>query len=309
MFFATLKTVAGQVLMLYLISLIGFLTDKLGVFRQADAKRVIDLLFNIVLPIAIIYTFMTMAYTPDHVRGILLAFVCAFATHLVGGVLGQLCFRHRSPMERGVYRYGMLFSNASFLALPLALAVIGSEGVFYCSVYVAVFNVVAFTYGIYEISGHTAKIDLRRLVLNPGSMAVLIGLPLFFLQPMLPQVILRPMEMVGNCNSPLAMMIFGTFLANADWKHMFAKKELYFCSLMRLAVIPLCMVGLFYLCGVRGDLLIAMVISASAPTATNTAMYAAKYDNDAALGSELAAQSSLFSIVTMPVVVALAAVI
>ena len=46
---------------------------------------------------------------------------------------------------------------------------------------------------------------------------------------------------------------------------MFAKKELYFCSLMRLAVIPLCMVGLFYLCGVRGDLLIAMVISASAP--------------------------------------------
>lgn len=222
MFFATLKTVAGQVLMLYLISLIGFATDKLGVFRQA---------------------------------------------------------------------------------------VIGSEGVFYCSVYVAVFNVVAFTYGIYEISGHTAKIDLRRLVLNPGSMAVLIGLPLFFLQPRLPQVILRPMEMVGNCNSPLAMMIFGTFLANADWKRMFAKKELYFCSLMRLAVIPLCMVGLFYLCGVRGDLLIAMVISASAPTATNTAMYAAKYDNDAALGSELAAQSSLFSIVTMPVVVALAAVI
>ena len=64
----------------------------------------------------------------------------------------------------------MLFSNASFLALPLAQAVIGSEGVFYCSVYVAVFNVVAFTYGIYEISGHTAKIDLRRLVLNPGSM-------------------------------------------------------------------------------------------------------------------------------------------
>ena len=287
MFFATLKTVAGQVLMLYLISLIGFVTDKLGVFRQADAKRVIDLLFNIVLPIAIVYTFMTMAYTPDHVRGILLAFVCAFATHLVGGVLGQLCFRHRSPMERGVYRYGMLFSNASFLALPLALAVIGSEGVFYCSVYVAVFNVVAFTYGIYEISGHTAKIDLRRLVLNPGSMAVLIGLPLFFLQPRLPQVILRPM----------------------DWKRMFAKKELYFCSLMRLAVIPLCMVGLFYLCGVRGDLLIAMVISASAPTATNTAMNAAKYDNDAALGSELAAQSSLFSIVTMPVVVALAAVI
>lgn len=309
MFFDTLKIVAGQVLMLYLISLIGFITDKVGLFRQADAKRVIDLLFHIVLPLTVVYTFVTMEYTRQHVRGIFLAFACAFATHFVGILAGLLCFRRRSPMERGVYRYGILFSNASFLALPLAQAVIGKEGVFYCSVYVAVFNVMAFTYGIYEISGHRAKIDFRRLVLNPGSIAVLIGLPLFFLQPQLPQVILRPMEMVGNCNSPLAMIIFGTFLANADWKRMFAKKELYLCSALRLVVIPLCMVGLFALCGVRGDLLIAMVISSCAPTATNTAMYAAKYENDAALGSELAAQSSLFSIVTMPVIVALAAVI
>ena len=106
MFFATLKTVAGQVLMLYLISLIGFVTDKLGVFRQADAKRVIDLLFNIVLPIAIIYTFMTMAYTPDHVRGILLAFVCAFATHLVGGVLGEECRQVLGAFFDGLRRRG-----------------------------------------------------------------------------------------------------------------------------------------------------------------------------------------------------------
>ncbi len=52
-----------------------------------------------------------------------------------------------------------------------------------------------------------------------------------------------------------------------------------------------------------------MTISAAAPTATNTAMYAAKYDNDAALGSELAAQSSVLSVISMPVIVALASVI
>ena len=66
---------------------------------------------------------------------------------------------------------------------------------------------------------------------------------------------------------------------------------------------------IFYACGVRGQLLTAMLISASAPTATNTAMYAAKYDNDTALGSELAAQSSVLSVFTMPVIVALATVV
>ena len=69
------------------------------------------------------------------------------------------------------------------------------------------------------------------------------------------------------------------------------------------------MLGIFYVCGVRGSLLVAMIISASAPTATNTAMYAAKYENDTALGSEIAAQSSVLSIITMPVVVALASVL
>lgn len=42
--------------MLYLISLIGFVTDKLGVFRRGR-QAVIDLLFNIVLPIANLYIY------------------------------------------------------------------------------------------------------------------------------------------------------------------------------------------------------------------------------------------------------------
>lgn len=309
MFFDNLKTIALQVFILYLIAAIGFVTDKIGIFRQVDAKRLIDLLFNVILPIAIIHTFMNMEYTQEHVRGIFIAFACAFATHIFGYLISLLTFRKRPLKERGIYHYATILSNAAFLALPLAKNVIGSEGIFYCSVYVAVFNIVAFTIGIYEMSGHEAKLNLKKLILNPGSMSVIIGLPLFFLQLDMPYFIEYPMEVVGNCNSPLAMIVFGTFLANSSFKNMFAKKEIYFVSFLRLVFIPLCMIGLFYLCGVRGNLLVAMAISASAPTATNTAMYAAKYDNDTALGSELCAQSSVLSVATMPVVVALASVL
>ena len=309
MFFDNLKTIATQVLILYLIAGIGFVTDKVGLFKKADAKRLIDLLFNVILPIAVIHTFMTMEYSKEHIKGILIAFVCAFATHLFGAGVALITFRKRSLKEQGIYHYAIILSNAAFLALPLAKSVIGNEGLFYCSVYVAVFNMVAFTLGIYEISGHEAKIDLKKLVLNPGSISVLIGLPLYFLQLDIPHFISYPMEIVGNCNSPLAMIVFGTFLANSSFKNMFAKKEIYFVSFLRLVLIPLCMLGIFYVCGVRGSLLVAMIISASAPTATNTAMYAAKYENNTALGSEIAAQSSVLSIITMPVVVALASVL
>ena len=309
MFLENLKTIGLQVLILYLIAGIGFATDKAGIFKQSDGKRLIDLLFNVILPIAIIHTFMTMEYSKEHIKGILIAFACSFATHLFGAGVSLLTFRKRSLKERGIYHYAMILSNAAFLALPLAKSVIGNEGIFYCSVYVAVFNVIAFTLGIYEISGHQAKLDLKKLILNPGTISVLIGLPLFLLQPKIPYFIDYPMEIVGNCNSPLAMIVFGTFLANSSFKNMFAKKEIYFVSLVRLVVIPLCMLGIFYVVGVRGPLLTAMLISASAPTATNTAMYAAKYDNDTALGSEIAAQSSVLSVITMPIIVALAMVV
>lgn len=306
MFFENLKTIALQVLILYLIAGVGFVTDKIGIFKQTDGKRLIDLLFNVILPLAIIHTFMTMEYTAEHVKGIFIAFACAFATHIFGALVSMLTFRKRSLKERGIYHYAMILSNAAFLALPLAKSVIGGEGIFYCSVYVAVFNMVAFTLGIYEISGREAKLNLKKLIFNPGSMSVIIGLPLFFLQPNIPYFIEYPMELVGNCNSPLAMIVFGTFLANSNFKNMFAKKEIYFVSFIRLVFVPMCMLGIFYICGVRGQLLTAMLISSSAPVATNTAMYAAKYDNNPALGSELAAQSSILSVITMPVIVALA---
>ncbi len=310
MFIENLKTIALQVSILYLIAGVGFIADKTGVFPKDSAKKVIDLLFNIVLPIAIIHTFMNMEYTAEHIKGLFIALLCAAATHLFGILLAAVCFGKKySRLERGIYRYATVLSNAAFLALPLAQSVIGNEGVFYCAVYVGMFNIIAFTYGIFEISGHRAKIDLKKIILNPGSVSVIIGIPLFLLQLDIPYIISYPMEVVGSINSPLAMIVFGTFLANANFKNIIIKKELYFISFLRLILIPICMLCVFRLCGVSGDLLAAMTISASAPTATNTAMYAAKYDNDAALGSEIAAQSSILSVITMPVIVALAYII
>lgn len=310
MFLENVKTIAEQVVMLYIIAGVGFVADKTGIFTEKSAKKLIDLLFNIILPLAIIHTFMTIEYTPQHVKGLLIAFVCAGATHFFSMIVAQCVFRKRkSHLEKGLYRYAIVLSNAAFLALPLAKSIIHEEGVFYCSVFVGVFNIIAFTYGIHEISGHSAKIDLKKIILNPGSISVLIGIPIFLLQIHIPSIISEPMNLIGSMNSPLAMVVFGTFLANANFKNIFVKKDLYFISFLRLVLIPVCMLFIFKLCGVSGDLLIAMIISSSAPTATNTVMYAAKYENDAALGSEITAQSSILSIITMPIIVSLAYII
>lgn len=308
-FLGNLQTVAIQVIILYLIAGVGFVADKTKIFRQSDAKRLVDLIFNLILPFAVINSFLSMERTPQRIKGLAIAFALAVLTHLFGVLLSRVTFRKRSLMEQGVYHYALTFSNAAFLALPLAQSVVGDEGVFYSSCYVAVFNIFAFTFGIHEISGKKAKINLKSLILNPGSISVLIGIPLFLLQVQLPEFLTDTMQRIGSCNSPMAMIVFGTFLANCNFKNIFVKKEVYFVSFLRLILIPIVMLAIFKLCRVEGNMLIALTISASAPIATNTAMYAAKYDNDTALSSELVGQTSIFSIITMPVIVALASII
>lgn len=308
-FLSNLQTVALQVVVLYLIAGVGFVADKTKIFVQADAKRLVDLLFNLILPFAVINSFLSMERTKEHIIGLLVAIALSFLTHAIAIFISTISFRKRPRMERGIYHYAITFSNAAFLALPLAQSVVGDEGVFYSSCYVAAFNVLAFTYGINQISGGKAKINVKNLFLNPGTVSVMIGVPLFLLQVQLPDVIQTTMSRVGACNSPMAMIVFGTFFANCNFKNIFIKKEVYFVSFLRLIAIPIIMLCIFKLVGVEGNMLKALVISASAPVATNTAMYAAKYDNDTALSSELVGQTSIFSVITMPVIVALASII
>ena len=127
-FINNLKVVAVQVIILYLISGIGFIADKTKIFVQADGKRLVDLLFNLILPIAIVNSFLSMERTPEHIRGLLISFALAVLTHIIAIAISSLTFRkRRSLMERGVYHYAITFSNAAFLALPLAQSVAGDE--------------------------------------------------------------------------------------------------------------------------------------------------------------------------------------
>lgn len=308
-FIDNLKVVSIQVIILYLIAGVGFIADKTKIFRQNDAKRLVDLLFNIILPIAVVNSFMSIERTPQRIKGLFISFALAILTHIVGIIIASLSFKNKNVKLRGIYSYAITFSNAAFLALPLAQSVIGDEGMFYGSCYVAVFNMFAFTYGIYQISGKKAKINAKMLIFNPGTISVLIGVPLFLLQVKFPSFIIDAMSRIGACNSPMAMVVFGTFLANCNFKNIFEKKEIYYVSFIKLLVIPLVMIALFKVFGVNGNMAVALTIAASAPVATNTAMYAAKYNNDTALSSELVGQTSILSIITMPVIVAIASLI
>lgn len=296
---------AQQVGILYIIVLVGAICDKIGWFTEKTGKACTDLLFYIITPAVIINSFLTQEFNKESATKLLIAVGCGFLLHFIAIGINTPLFSKGNRDENCVYKYGAIYGNVGYMTLPLTQAILGDEGVFYCSGVVMAFNVIAFTHGVYMMdSTANKKFDYKKLFLNPGVISIVIGLPIYLLKINLPQIITQPIDYVASTQTPVAMLIFGTFLAHTKVKDMFKHKKMFLVALSKLIVLPAVMFVIYRLMGLTGTLLIALCISSCAPSANNTVMFAAKYDKDTGLASQVVAAVSFLSIITMPVIIA-----
>ncbi len=305
MFLSNMATAAQQVLILYLIVAVGFVADRLHIYKESTAKLSNDLLFYIITPSVIIQSFMNMEFDVKTASSLGIAFLCMTATLTVGMLIAIPFFNKND--NKAVLKYAVNYGNMGYMALPLCQAMLGNEGVFYCSAGVVAFNILCFTHGIWLMTKSEGKssFDFKRLILNPGVISVLIGLPLFVFGIKLPGVVQSAIGHVANLNTPVAMIFFGTYIANTNLKEMFKLRENYFVAFLKLIVLPCIMLGVFKLVGISGTLLTACIISASVPSANNTVMFSAKYDKNTGVASQVVAFNSAISVLTIPIMIAL----
>ncbi len=304
-FFSYMATAFGQVATLAILVLVGFFCDKAKIYTETVSRQCNDLLFYIITPAVIIDSFLRVSFTREKGMALLAAAGIALIFHLLGALAIRPLFA-KSGEDRPVFQYATMYGNLGYMGLPLAGAVAGELGVFYCSAAVVVFNIFAFTHGVTLMEKEEKKIQLKKLLVNPGSLGILIGLPLFLLHVKLPAMLGAPIAYIGNLNTPLAMLMFGTYLAHTDLIGMFRRGENYLVAFLKLLALPLVMIGGLYLVGVRGELLVTAAVFCSAPTANNTVMFAAKYGRDTGTASKVGGFTAVLSILTMPLCIALA---
>lgn len=309
-FLGNILTASEQVAILYILVAVGAIADKVGIYTEKVAKSCTDLLFYIITPAVIIESFLSLEYNAETAKSLFIAMGCGFLLHIVSAGIAALVFNKSPADKKCIYKYSCAYGNCGYMALPLADAVLGDEGVFYCSAVIISFQIFSFTHGIYTITkgkeGEKVKFDFKKLILNPGVIAVIIGLPLFLLSVQLPEIVSMPMGYIASLNTPVAMLIFGTYIANTNFKSIFKNWRIFGVALVKLIILPLLLIFSFRFMGITGALLVALSISAGAPTANNTVMFAAKYDRNTGLASQTVAVVSFISIITLPVMIALA---
>lgn len=306
LFLTSLSKVSTQVAILFIMMLVGFIFGKSGKINKDGIKQMTTVLLWLVTPCVIINSFSTIPFDYQRLKSMLWVTLCAVLTHLIGYLFGLPLFKSTADNTRRVLRFGTVFSNCGFMSIPLVSAIFGENGVFYCSVFVVVFNILSWTLGVF-IYGQ--KLNLKKALLNPGVIGFAVALPLFLFSVKLPTLLSQPVYYFSQLNSPLAMLVTGAILSGVALKITKADLKILSVCLLRLFIVPAVTCAIMVLCQMPHEELILCMIPVSAPTASNTSLFAVMFDSDSKTAGKLVAISTLLSILTLPLVFATVSVL
>ncbi len=291
-----------QNVVMFLYLFIGYVLYKKKVITAHGSGEIGRLLLHVIMPAAIIKSYIK-DYSGEMLAGFLVSFGAALGALLLAMLISWLVFRRKSAIRQ----FGAAFSNAGFIGIPLVQMTLGEEAVFYVASFVAILNILQWTYGVFIMTGDRSRISLKKIATNPIAVSLAIGLLLFFLPVRLPAIVTGVIGTLASMNGPLAMIVLGAYLAQVPFKELLTDRLTYLCVAVRLLLIPLLtMLCLFLIPEGFGTVRLAVMLAAAAPVGSNVAIFAQIYDKEYTDAVKDVCLSTVLSILTLPVMIGLA---
>ena len=244
---------AKQVAVLFLLIFAGFACVKTGTVKIEAKKAFSDLPLYLIVPAMVINSYLT-EFDPKVLQNLLQSFALSTVLLLLGLVITfLLTLRIGKEKNTPILRFACIFSNAAYMGFPLIQALFGADGLLYASAYVTVFNILLWTVGYAMVSGKVRPGEvLHSILTTPVLWSVLLGLTLYLCRVNVPELIRQPLQLVGNMNTPLSMIITGMLIAGSKPEKLLGNREIYRIILIRMLFIPLVSFLLFRLLSVQG---------------------------------------------------------
>ena len=265
-----------QNLVMLVYMMIGYFLYKKKLVSAGGSADIGRILLYIIMPAAILKSYLA-DFSRERLEGLFVSFLAALLSLLLSIAAARIAF----SKEQGIERFGAAFSNAGFIGIPLVQMTLGEEAVFYVSSYVALLNILQWTYGLVTITGDRSLISVKRLRTNPILLSFLAGIALFLLPVSLPETAENMVGTIAGMNGPLAMIVLGVYLGQVPLRSLFSGRVVYRCALMRLIVIPVLTMALLFVFPEKYHMLkLTILIAASAPVGSNVSIFAQLYGQD-----------------------------
>lgn len=299
---------AINVLVMLMLMTIGFILTKKGILTSVGIKQITELVLRAAVPCLIINSYQR-DFDPEMAKNLAYALVFSIIIHVVYIIISTLIFKKRPDKKDRISKFSIIYSNCGFMALPLIDSLYGSEGVFYAVSYVTIFNILYWTQGIYLYTNDIKQLSLKKALLTPGVLGSVIGMALFFAQITLPTPVAKTVGFVAALNTPLPMIILGTYLVNLDIKETLKNAPLWAVTLLRLIALPILTIFVIKLFNMESIMSMPLVLASACPVAAVATLFAVRYDLDSEYASQAVSFTTLLSIITIPVIMMIATLI
>lgn len=294
--------VFGQILVVMLVTLIGFAAAKSGMISNAVKEGLARITLQISVPCAIIAAGNLSVSGSAWLRvGYVLIISAVFHLGLFF-VMKHWGSRLMPVPNQG--RIGVLavtFGNVMFVGFPIMKGMYGDDGLFLASIFTIFFNLVFYTLGSRLLSPVKGA-SLKAILLTPFNLSLAVMFVLLITQYKLPAPVYQTVSMMGGTCTPLSLLVIGAMMADADIAAAFRDRYLFRISFLRLIAAPLLMLLAMLWLPLDVQLRRTMVALAAMPGAAMTAMLAEEFDCDPIFGSMSVVQSTILFIGTFPLI-------
>jgi len=233
---------------------------------------------------------------------IIFGVLICFLGYIIGLFL-SLSLKLKGP-ERSTFLILCAFGNTSFLSIPIGFALYGMDAVIKIILFDFGCNIVLWTFGIWLIASHQndeLKDSFVKNILNPGIVALIIGLAVVMSNFELPKVFTEACKLLGNITIPMSLIATGSLLYGVGFHRQVRWETLVALTAGKLVIMPLLAILILSIIDTSVSVRNIIVLEAAMPSMVLSTILAEKYNSDSNLAASGVFLTTLVSILTVPI--------
>ena len=310
MFAEAFKITASAVIQILLLCTIGYFLKKRNILSDTGLDALSHLVIDVTLPI-LIFVQLSRDFSFNVYPNWWIFPLLSLAITMAGLVVGLIFIGVIKGEQKKLQFLSLVtFQNSGYLPLAMFAALLPAYKAgamfIYLFLFLIGFNLVMWPLAVYILSfSKKAKFEFDNLF-NPPVIAAILGVVVVFLglNKFIPNPVLKPLKLVGECTVPLAMFVVGADLAKIKVEH-FDKSSMFWLALAKLVILPT--LGLWLVFKLRLPELFGLLIltQLAVPSATSLSVIIRHYKKEDVLISQGIFFSHILSIITLPVFLSL----
>lgn len=294
-----LTVIINGVIALFLIMLIGVYGSKRKIITPTINKGLTNILLEISLPCLVVSSFI-FDMNDDLKSNIIKCFIYSPISLIITMIVSYIALYPIKSDKKIIMQFANVFSNCGFVGFPIIYSIFGNEGIIYASIFNMFFTIAVWTYGVMLFNGNIDKKDLKKVLLNPSIIAVIIGLIIMIFKINIPDVLYSTLELVGGLTSPLSMIIIGVILGNANILKYLKDYTIYYNSLLKLILLPCILILVSRIINDTSMVSKTLIIITAMPAAAMTSILAENFDKEKEYSAVIVFITTLIFLVTFP---------